>query len=278
MDPGLYLVGTPIGNLGDFSPRGIETLKSVDFIAAEDTRVTMKLLGRFDIKRPLVSYHEHNKARSGEKIFARLQSGESCALVTDAGMPAVSDPGEELVRMCRDAGVAVTVIPGPSALIAAVAASGLSAGRFTFEGFLSTARRSRSEHLNFLKTETRAMVFYEAPHKLVRTLRDMLDTFGDREISVSRELTKLHEETLGTTLSEALAKYESAPPKGEFVLVISGKIPQMKTAPDEADAAELARRYIAQGVSAKDAARRAADETGTAKNAVYRAIVTQPEE
>ena len=197
----LYLVGTPIGNLGDFSPRAVETLQEADFIAAEDTRVTLKLLNHFGIKKPMVSYFEHNKYASGAKIFERIASGETCALVTDAGMPAISDPGEDIVRMCAANGVEVVTVPGPSALISAIALSALPTGRFCFEGFLSTSNKSRREHLESLSAERRTMIFYEAPHKLLRTLEDMKNTFGeDRKISLCRELTKLHEQTIRTSL------------------------------------------------------------------------------
>ena len=218
----LYLVATPIGNLGDISPRAAEVFSSVDFIAAEDTRVTIKLLNHLNIKKPLVSYYEHNRAESGDKIVSRLLGGESCALVSDAGMPAISDPGEDLVRLCAENGIQVISIPGPCAAVCAMALSALPSGRFTFEGFLSTAKKSRFEHLEELKTEKRTMIFYEAPHKLRATLSDMLEYFGDRRISICRELTKLHEETLRFTLSEAVRYYEETTPKGEFVLVVEG--------------------------------------------------------
>lgn len=219
----LYLVGTPIGNLGDLSPRAAETLAAADFIAAEDTRVTLKILNHLGLKKPLVSYYEHNRAESGPRILARLLGGESCALVTDAGMPAISDPGEDLVRLCHENGVKVAAVPGPSAVVTALALSGLPTGRFTFEGFLSTANRNRREHLESLRGETRTMVFYEAPHKLLATLNDLRDAFGgERRLSVARELTKLHEETSVTTLADAAAYYAGHPPKGEFVLVVEG--------------------------------------------------------
>jgi 16S rRNA (cytidine1402-2'-O)-methyltransferase len=210
----LYLVATPIGNLGDISKRAADTLASVDFIAAEDTRVTLKLLNHLQIKKPTVSYYEHNRTESGAKIRDRLLAGETCALVTDAGMPAISDPGEDLVRLCAEAGITVYPIPGPCAAVTALAVSGLTTGRFTFEGFLSTAKKSRFEHLNALKTEKRTMIFYEAPHKLLPTLRDLLEALGDRRISVSREMTKLHEETLRMTLSGALAHFTEMAPRG----------------------------------------------------------------
>ena len=232
----LYLVGTPIGNLGDMSPRALETLESADFIAAEDTRVTLKLMNHFGIRKPLVSYYEHNRASSGERIAARLEAGETCALVTDAGMPAISDPGEDLVRLCRSRGIEVRVVPGPSSVVSAVALSGLPTGRFTFEGFLSVTKKSRFEHLNSLKSETRTMVFLEAPHKLKATLADMLTVFGDREISLSRELTKIHEETLSLTLSRACEIYEEQSPRGEYVLCVRGAEPGSETVPDPEEA------------------------------------------
>ena len=227
----LTIVGTPIGNLGDMSPRAVETLRTVDFIAAEDTRVTMKLLSHFGISKPLVSYYEHNRRERGEQIVARILGGESCALVTDAGMPAVSDPGGELVEQCRDAGVPVVCVPGPSALITAYALSGLGETRFTFEGFLSVSKSSRREHLDSLRAERRAMIFYEAPHKLRNTLDDFAAVFGDaRPIFLARELTKLHEEGVKTTIGEAVAHYKEHDPRGEYVLIVWGK---PESEPDE---------------------------------------------
>lgn len=265
----LYLVGTPIGNLGDLSVRALETLRAADFIAAEDTRVTAKLLNHFEIKKPCVSYYEHNKYASGEKILARILAGETCALVTDAGMPAISDPGEDLVRLCAAHGVEVLTIPGPCAAIAALAVSGLPTQRFCFEGFLAVSGKNRSAHLEQLKTEQRTMIFYEAPHKLVRTLEDMLAAFGDRDVTIAREITKLHEQTLRTTLSGALAHFQETPPKGEFVLVLRGAQPE--AAPENTEEAALARvaQYRSEGLSLKEACRRAADETGFAKNTLY---------
>lgn len=265
----LYLVGTPIGNLGDMSPRAVETLQSADFIAAEDTRVSLKLLNHFDIKKPLVSYYEHNKYASGEKILERILSGETCALVTDAGMPSVSDPGEDITAMCSELGVEVVAIPGPSALIAALALSGLPTGRFTFEGFLSVNSRARMEHLESLKRETRTMIFYEAPHKLLRTLGDMLVALGDRRVSVCREITKLHEETLHTTLSAALEHFTATPPKGEFVLVVEGAAAEADAAVTMEDALSIMERYRAEGRSMKESARLAAADTGFSKNDLY---------
>ena len=265
----LYLVGTPIGNLSDFSPRARQTLESVDFIAAEDTRVTMKLLNHFEIRKPLVSYYEHNRAESGEKIISRLLAGESCALVTDAGRPAISDPGEELVRLCAESGITVESAPGPSAVITALACSGLPTQRFCFEGFLAVSGKTRMEHLLSVKDETRTMVFYEAPHKLMRTLEDMLSVFGDRDIAVCRELTKLHEEILRTTLSAAIEHFTEIPPKGEFVLVIRGAEPPRSEQLSVEDALGLVGKYRAEGLSLKDASKKAAAESGFSKNELY---------
>jgi len=269
----LYLVATPIGNLGDISARAAQTLQDAGFIAAEDTRVTRKLLEHLKIKKPLVSYYEHNRLESGEKIIARLLAGESCALVTDAGTPAISDPGQELVKMCADSGIPLTIIPGPCAAISALAVSGLPAGRFTFEGFLSTARKSRFEHLIELKTEKRTMVFYEAPHKLIRTLEDMLEVFGDRRVSISRELTKIFEETMRTTLSQAARHFTDNPPRGEFVLIVEGARDSSAPSPDIGAAIAIANGYIDGGCSVKDAVKKAADDTGVPKNALYNAVV-----
>lgn len=271
----LYLVGTPIGNLGDISQRMAETLSACDFIAAEDTRVTLKLLNHLGIKKPLVSYYEHNRAESGEKILRRILEGETCALVSDAGMPAVSDPGQDLVALCARHGVEVLAVPGPCAAVTAVALSGLPAGRFCFEGFLSTARKSRFEHLNALKNERRTMVFYEAPHKLLATLRDMLEAFGDRRVAVCRELTKLHEQTLRTTLSGALEHFTQTPPRGEFVLVVEGAPEESPSEKTLEDALSLARVLREEGLSLKDAAKQAAKETGYPKNALYAALLEE---
>ena len=270
----LYLVATPIGNLGDISSRAAQTLRDVDFIAAEDTRVSRKLLEYLKMKKPLVSYHEHNRHASGEDIIGRILSGESCALITDAGTPAISDPGEELVNLCIERGVRTLAIPGPCAAITALAASGLSTGRFTFEGFLSTARKSRFEHLNELKHEKRTMVFYEAPHKLVRTLDDMLSVFGDRRISISRELTKIYEETLRLSLSEAAERFKQVPPRGEFVLVVEGAACK-PAAPQCAlqEAILAAEGYINDGMSVKDAVKRTAEECSVPRNMLYKEII-----
>lgn len=267
----LYVVGTPIGNLGDISPRALETLESVDFIAAEDTRVSLKLLNHFEIKKPLISYFEHNRREKGELIVERILSGESCALVTDAGMPAVSDPGEDLVNLCHERGVTVNVIPGPSAFVAAIALSGLPVSRFTFEGFLSMNKVSRREHLDEIKSERRTLVFYEAPHKLLATLRDFYKVLGDRRIALVREITKIHEEVIRTTLSGAVEKYETEAPKGEFVLVIEGCSEEKEEITFE-DAITLAKAYLAEGMSVSMAAKLAAKETGIKKGEIYKAL------
>lgn len=268
----LIVVGTPIGNLSDFSPRAVEALTEADFIAAEDTRVTLKLLNRFGIKKPMISYFEHNKYQRGEVICARIENGETCALVSDAGMPAISDPGEMLVAQCAERDIPVLVVPGPSAVVSALAVSGLPTGRFTFEGFLSVNRKSRREHLESLRSERRTMVFYEAPHKLASTLADMLAAWGDRRIAVVRELTKIHEEVLRTTLAEAAERYRDGGAKGEFVLVIAGAPEPEPEALPEQDAVALARSYLAEGLSVSEAAKRAAAETGRRKSEIYREI------
>lgn len=271
----LYLVGTPIGNLGDLSPRAQETLREADFIAAEDTRVTMKLLNHFEIKKTLVSYFEHNKYASGAKILERIVSGETCVLVTDAGMPAISDPGEELVRLCAESGVEVVVVPGPAALVSAVALSALPSGRFCFEGFLSTANKSRREHLESLREERRTMIFYEAPHKLLRTLADMEQTFGsDRRIALCRELTKIHEQTIRTTIGKAREYFTETPPKGEFVLVIDGA-PEKESEWSMEDALALAEKYRAEGLPRKAACKKAAAETGFSSKQLYDGSVSE---
>lgn len=267
----LYVVGTPLGNLGDISPRALKTLQSVDFVAAEDTRVTGKLLHHFEIQKPLLSYHEHNRSESGPGIWARLEEGLNGALCTDAGMPAISDPGYELVDGCFSRGIPVLAVPGPTALTTALSISGLPSGRFCFEGFLSTARKSRHEHLQTLQTEPRTMIFYEAPHKLLATLRDLLEVLGDRPLSVSREMTKLYEETLRGTLSSALRHFTEVPPRGEFVLIVGGAPPR-EPIPAE-DALVLAREYVANGLSVRDAARKAALETHLPRREIYEGLL-----
>ena len=271
----LYLVPTPIGNLGDISRRCAETLAAADFIAAEDTRVSLKLLNHLALKKPLVSYHEHNKHESGPRILERLQAGESCALVTDAGCPAISDPGEDLVRLCAEAGVPVCAIPGPCAAITALSVSALPTGRFAFEGFLPPQKKERKARLERLKTEDRTLIFYEAPHHLRATLEDLLAAFGpERPLSLCRELTKLHEEILRTTLGEAVRYYEANEPRGEYVLVLSGAEPQDE-AVSPAQAAELARELIARGVRTKDAVKQIVEETGVPKNTLYALVVAE---
>ncbi len=266
----LYLVPTPIGNLGDISKRIADTLAQADFIAAEDTRVSVKILNHLELKKPMVSYHRHNVESGGRAILERLLGGESCALVTDAGTPAISDPGEELVALCAQNGVTVISIPGPCALVCALAVSGLPTGRFTFEGFLPMNKKNRAAHLQMLTGEQRTMIFYEAPHKLATTLCDLRDAFGDeRRISLCRELTKLHEEVRRTTLKEAAAHYASNPPKGEFVLILEGDCPQEKDRMSPEDGVKLMETYREQGLSRKDAARKAAEITGLSKNELY---------
>ncbi len=270
----LYLVATPIGNLGDFSPRAAETLRTVDFIAAEDTRVSVKLLNHFNIKKPLVSYHEHNHVTAGQTVLSRLLAGESCALVTDAGTPAISDPGEDLVRLCGERGVEVIAIPGCCAAVNALAVSGLPTGRFTFEGFLTVNKKSRREHLERLKDEERTMIFHEAPHKLRTTLGDLRAAFGpERRISLCRELTKLHEQTWRTTLGEAADYYEANTPKGEYVLVVAGlrRSEEAAVTLEEGTAQVLA--LLNQGVRLKEAAREVAEHTGLSKNELYAAAL-----
>ena len=273
----LYLVPTPIGNLGDISPRMADTLAQADFIAAEDTRVTVKLLNHLGLKKPMVTYHRHNTAASGQAVLDRLLAGESCALVTDAGMPAISDPGEEMVALCAAAGVPVVPIPGPCALVTALAASGQPTGRFTFEGFLAMNQKHRRAHLESLRGEERTMIFYEAPHKLVATLRDLADTFGrEREISLCRELTKLHEEIRRTTLGEAADWYGEETPRGEFVLVVRGAQPEEEGECTLEDGLTLAERLREEeGLSLRDAVRQAAKELGLSRNELYRLAVEQ---
>ncbi|MFR1803849.1 16S rRNA (cytidine(1402)-2'-O)-methyltransferase [Faecalispora jeddahensis] len=268
----LYVVGTPIGNLSDFSPRAAQTLAEADFIAAEDTRVTVKLLNHLGIKKPMVSYFEHNKLERGGVITRRILAGETCALVSDAGMPAISDPGELLVAQCAELGIQTLVVPGPSAVISALAISGLPTGRFTFEGFLSVNKRARREHLQQVAGETRTMVFYEAPHKLSATLADMLAAWGDRRIALVRELTKIHEEVIRTTLSEAARRYSEESPKGEFVLVIEGAPVPVEEPLTLDEAIELARTFLEEGASVSESAKRAAKESGHPKAEIYKKI------
>ena len=270
----LYVTGTPIGNLSDLSPRAAQVLGEVDFIAAEDTRVTLKLLNHLGIKKPMVSYYEHNKRERGEIICARIEQGESCAIVTDAGMPCISDPGEDLVKLCAERGVKTVVVPGPSAVVSALAVSGLSTGRFTFEGFLSVNKKSRAEHLQSLLHEKRTMIFYEAPHKLPATLRDFYETFGERRLSIVRELTKIHEEVIRTTTSHAAQSLADGSVKGEIVLVLEGAPEEEKEESTLETAVKMARRLIADGEKATEAAKQAAAATGFKKNEIYRELTT----
>ena len=256
----LYLVATPIGNLGDFSPRGVETLERADFIAAEDTRVSMKLLNHFGIKKPLVSYHEHNRASAGQTILTRLLAGETCALVTDAGTPAISDPGEDLVRLCGENNIAVEAIPGCT-------------GRFTFEGFLPANKKERRTALLRLQGEERTMVFHEAPHKLRATLSDMAEILGDRPVALCRELTKLHEETLRATLSAAVALYAEREPRGEYVLVVAGARPMEEPAVTLEEGVSRVQRLREDGIKMKEAVRSVAGQTALNKNELYDAVL-----
>ena len=276
----LYLVGTPIGNLADMSERAKKVLSEVDFVAAEDTRNSMKLLSLFDIKKEMVSYHEHNKKASGERIVARLLAGESCAIITDAGMPAISDPGEDLVRLCAEAGVTVSVVPGPSAVVSALALSALSTVRFAFEGFLPAQKGERRKRLEAVKHDDRTLVFYEAPHKLKSTLLDMSEILGsDRKISLCRELTKLNEETLRLTLGDAVNYYEENEPRGEYVLVISGFDGVVPTEGGEdltlLSPEEHVARYEAEGMKRMDAIKKAAKDRGVSKSELYKLLIEE---
>lgn len=272
----LFVVGTPIGNLGDVTVRQLETLQSADFIAAEDTRVTRKLLTHFDLHKPLVSYHDHSGRHVAEGLVERLLAGESCAVVTDAGMPCISDPGEELVKLCHEAGIPIRVVPGPSAAVSALAISGQPTGRFAFEGFLSVNRKQRTAHLDSVRHDPRTLIFYEAPHKLLTTLRDLYDALGDRPLSLCRELTKIYEEVRRCTLSEAVAYYEANPPKGEFVLVIAGAAPEDVPALTLEDAVARAAALVDGGLRAADACRTVAKDTGFSKSELYAALLSRP--
>lgn len=270
----LYVVGTPIGNLGDFSERAKETLQNVGFIAAEDTRVTLKLLNKFNIKKPMVSYHEHNKQIRHREIADRILNGEDCALVTDAGMPAISDPGEDLVKLCHNEGIKVESVPGPSAVITALAISGFASGRFCFEGFLSVNKISRKKHLESVKNDSRTLIFYEAPHKLLATLKDMLKVFGNRNIALVKELTKMHENVNITTFSEAITNFETNAPKGEYVLIIEGAQEALKQDISLEQAVDMANKFIAEGLTVSVAAKKAAALSGYKKGDIYKLIIT----
>ncbi len=271
MNGKLYVVGTPIGNLSDFSPRAVSTLEAVDFIAAEDTRVTMKILNHFGIKKEMVSYYEHNKRERGEIICARIQQGESCAIVTDAGMPAISDPGEDLVKLCQELGIQVVSVPGPTAFATALAISGMETGRFTFEGFLSVSKKSRFEHLEEIKDEKRTIIFYEAPHKLANTLKDLYAVLGNRKLAIVREITKIHEEVINTTLKEANELYGGTL-KGEMVLIIEGKKEQKAEITLE-DAVSQAKELVEKGLSMNQAAKEIASKTPYKKGDIYKALL-----
>ena len=275
MDKGiLYVVGTPIGNMGDMSPRAVETLSAVDFIAAEDTRVTVKLLNHFGIKKPMLSYFEHNKHQKGDYIIERILNGENCAVVTDAGMPCISDPGEDLIKQCEAAGIRTVVVPGPSAVISALALSGLETGRFTFEGFLSVNKKSRADHLESLVGERRTMIFYEAPHKLPNTLNDLYKTFGERRLTIARELTKLHEEIIRTTTKAAALTYTAENPlKGEIVLILEGSKEADRPAMTAEEAVAYAKELVEKGLRPTDAAREAASLAELKKNDIYRELL-----
>ena len=274
----LYLCATPIGNLDDITIRTLNTLKEADLIACEDTRHSLKLLNHFDIHKPLTSYFEHNKKEKGEYIISVLKEGKKVALVTDAGTPAISDPGEDLVRLCISAGIKVVPVPGAAALINALIISGKDTGRFCFEGFLSVNKKSRAEHLELLKDESRTMIFYEAPHKLKRTLDDMINVFGDRPVSIVRELTKLHEECRVTTLKGAAEYYEVNAPKGEYVLVLAGKSPEEKTLEnvsrfESMTLSEHVDMLIQGGLNKKEAIKEAAHQRGLSRRDVYNEYV-----
>lgn len=268
----LYVLGTPIGNLEDFSPRGKRILSEVDFIAAEDTRVTVKLLNHLQISKPMVAYFEHNKKERGNVVVDRLLAGETCAIVTDAGMPAISDPGEDLIRECHERGIAVESVPGPTAFATALALSGMPSGRFCFEGFLSVNKPSRKKHLEEVRNEKRTMIFYEAPHKLIRTLADMYEVFGERNIAIVREITKIHETVMRTSFSEAIKYYETQEPRGEYVLIIEGAKEEIESYTLD-DAVKLAKKLIDEGLPASLAAKEAAKTTGIKKSDIYKQML-----
>lgn len=274
----IYLVATPIGNLGDITLRALEVLKEVDFIAAEDTRQTLKLLNHFGIKKPLISYHEHNKYESGEKIIKRVLEGENMALVTDAGTPGISDPGEALVKMAIENDIKVSLIPGPTAFVYGLVVSGLNTSRFVFEGFLPVDKKGRKERLEALLNEERTIIFYEAPHKLIRTLEDLYKTFGDRRIALCRELTKKYEEVVRCTLSEAVEIFKEKKPLGEFVLVMEGLSEEEAKKRQEENLKEISieeqvKLYMEEGLSKMDAIKRVAKERGLPKSEVYKMVL-----
>ena len=268
----LYVVGTPIGNLGDFSPRAVQVLSECDFIAAEDTRVTIKLLNHFGIKKPMVSYYEHNRAQRGGVIIDRLLNGENCALVSDAGMPIISDPGEDLTKLCHENGIQVLAVPGPCAFVTALAISGMPSGRFTFEGFLTVSKQNRKKHLEELINEKRTMIFYEAPHKLASTLSDMAKYWGNRNIALVKEITKIHENVERTTLFDEAEKYKDGSAKGEYVLIVEGKPEEEEKEITVEVAVEMAKKLVENGLSKNEAAKEIAKETGLKKSDIYKSL------
>ena len=274
----LYLVATPIGNLEDITLRAIRTLKEVDLVAAEDTRQTIKLLNHFEIKKPLVSYYEHNKIVKGNYLIQQLKEGKNIALVSDAGSPGISDPGEDMVRLAIENGITATMIPGPVAAITGLVISGLPTGRFVFEGFLPMNKRARQEKLKQLKNEVRTIIFYEAPHKLTYTLKDLYSAFGDRRIALARELTKRYEEVVRCTISEAIAKYDETPPKGEFVVIIEGEDEELIQKSEQEVYLDIpveqhVQMYVDQGMTKKDAIKKAAEDRGLNKRDVYNQVM-----
>lgn len=274
----LYLCATPIGNLEDMTYRVVRTLQEADLIAAEDTRNSIKLLNHFEIKTPMTSYHEYNKIEKGKKLVEKLQSGMNIALITDAGTPGISDPGEELVKMCYESGIEVTSLPGAAACITALTLSGLSTRRFAFEAFLPTDKKEKQEILKELTNETRTMILYEAPHRLIKTLKELRDTVGNRKITICRELTKKHETAFATTLEEAISYYESNEPKGECVLVLEGKSrteiwEEEISRWEEMSVEEHMEYYLSQGIEKKEAMKRVAKDRGVGKREIYQALL-----
>ena len=274
----LYLVGTPIGNLADVTERAVKVLREVDLVAAEDTRNTGRLLKTIGSDRPMISYFEHNKKSKGEVIAARLEAGESVALVTDAGMPGISDPGEDMVKRCCERGIPVTAVPGPCAAIDALVLSGLPAGRFSFEGFLPTAKSERSKRLEEVRYDKRTLIFYEAPHRLRETLSALFDAFGSRKISLCRELTKLNEEIVRTDLSEAAKLYEDNDPRGEYVLIVEGASVEKPRDDEwwtELSLPDHVAGYVARGCTKNEAIRKTAFDRGLSRNFVYKMILAE---
>ncbi len=273
----LYLVATPIGNLADITERAVKVLSEVDFVAAEDTRNSGLLLSRLGLRKPMLSYHDHNRAERGPEIIERLKNGESCALISDAGMPAISDPGEDLVALCANEGIKVSIIPGACAAVSALALSGLSTRRFAFEGFIPPTGKERKKRLTDISGDDRTLIIYEAPHRLKKTLAEFCEYFGrDRRISLCRELTKINEEVLRFTLAGACEYYESTEPRGEYVLVIDGA-PAPSESEESVNIAERAAELMASGMSQKDAIKMIVSETGLPKNKVYAEVLKKSE-